>query len=158
MAALQAHVALFDKKGMLHSFGPGDVPPPWAAKKITNPKAWGGDSPAVDQPDDSEKDAEIEQLKAEIARLQGAADSPAPDDGAGDEDESDENTGDEDAGAGDDQGNGSVEPPPPLAGPGSGRDLWAAYAAQFPDKVEVVEDDKRDDIVAKLRNASIPVE
>lgn len=155
MAALKAHVALFDKKGVLHTFEPGEVPPAWAAKKITNPKAWGGDPPVADEPDESGKDAEIEQLKAELARLQAAADSETSDDGSGDD-----STGDQ--GAGDSQGSGSgsvsVEPPPPLAGPGSGRDLWAAYAAQFPDKVEVAEDDKRDDIVAKLRDAGIPVE
>ncbi|KIU18318.1 hypothetical protein [Mycolicibacterium llatzerense] len=143
MAALAAHVALFDKKGELHTFGPGEVPPAWAAKKITNPKAWGGDPPVAEEPDESGKDAEIEELKAELARLQAASAA-----GAGADVQS--------SGAG--QGSGSVEPPPPLAGPGSGRDLWAAYAAQFPGKVEVAEDDKRDDIVAKLRDASIPVE
>lgn len=154
MAALQAYVAIFDKKGELHSFGPGDVPPPWAAKKITNPKAWGGDSPAVDEPDESEKDAEIAELKAELARLR--AESGSPDAGSGQGGTDDQGTGPDQVAAG--QQGGSVEPPPPLAGPGSGRDLWAAYAAQFPDKVEVAEDDKRDDIVTKLRNASIPVE
>ncbi len=145
MAALKAHVALFDKKGVLHTFEPGDEVPAWAAKKITNPKAWGGDPPAVEQPDEGDKAAEIAALKAEVARLQATATPGGV--------EADRGQG---TNAG--QGSGSTEPPPPLAGPGSGRDLWAAYAAQFPDKVEVVEDDKRDDIVAKLRNASIPVE
>lgn len=141
MAALKAYVALFDAKGEVHSFGPGDEPPAWAAKKITNPKAWEGDSPAADEPDESGKDAEIEQLKAELARLQAA--SPA---GAG--------TPGSETSPG---GGGDIEPPP-LAGPGAGRDSWAAYAANFADKVQVGEDDKRDEIVAKLRDAGIRVE
>ena len=54
-------------------------------------------------------------------------------------------------------GGGGVQPPP-LAGPGSGRDQWAEYADQFGDKVQVSEDDKRDEIVAKLREAGVRVE
>ena len=63
---------------------------------------------------------------------------------------------------GDQSGEGSPsgdgDEPPPLAGPGSGRDPWAEYAAKFADKVEVSEDDKRDEIVAKLREAGVRVE
>ncbi|MCX2931402.1 hypothetical protein ORI20_14045 [Mycobacterium sp. CVI_P3] len=54
-------------------------------------------------------------------------------------------------------GGGDVEPPP-LGGAGSGRDHWADYAANFADKVTISEDDKRDDIVDKLREAGIRVE
>jgi hypothetical protein len=40
---LIAHVALFDDKGNLAQFGPGDDIPEWARKKITNPNVWDGD-------------------------------------------------------------------------------------------------------------------
>lgn len=112
MGALVRHVALFDEKGILQQFAPGEEPPAWARKKLTNPALW-DDAPDVVVDGD-----------------QGSEGSPS---GDGDE-------------------------PPPLAGPGSGRDPWAAYAAKFADKVEVSEDDKRDEIVAKLREAGVRVE
>lgn len=102
---LVTHVSLRDDKGNVVSFGPGDVVPSWARKRITNPRVWeDGDAP---EPDGT--------------------------------------------------GGGAVEPPP-LGGAGSGRDVWAEYASHFPDKVTVEEDDKRDDIVDKLRAAGIRVE
>lgn len=63
-----------------------------------------------------------------------------------------------DGGQGGGEGNpsGGGDEPPPLAGPGSGRDPWATYASQH--GVEVGEDDKRDEIVAKLREAGVRVE
>jgi hypothetical protein len=50
---------------------------------------------------------------------------------------------------------GGGDEPPPLGGPGSGRDLWAAYAAG---KVEVADDWKRDDIVDALKAKGFRVE
>lgn len=120
MSTLITHVALFDEQGFLQQFGPGDQPPAWARKKLTNPKLW-------DQtPDGSEPAAGGDELPPAT----GTGPAPVP------------------AGGGD--------APPPLAGNGSGRDRWAAYAAGH--GVEVGEDDKRDEIVAKLREANIPVE
>ncbi|BDY33163.1 hypothetical protein [Mycolicibacterium mageritense] len=112
MAALVSHVALFDEKGFLQQFGPGDVPPAWARKKLTNPKLW--DTPPAEED--------------ESGQGGGSEGNPS---GGGDE-------------------------PPPLAGPGSGRDPWATYAAKH--GVAVTEDDKRDEIVAKLREAGVRVE
>ena len=43
MAGLVKHVALFDAKGKLAEFGPGDDIPEWARKKITNPAVWDED-------------------------------------------------------------------------------------------------------------------
>ena len=107
MARLVGYVALFDAKGVLAQFGPGDEPPAWAAKLITNPKLW--DEPPL-----------------------------------------------EEAAAGEGSPSGGGDEPPPLAGPGSGRDHWAAYAAQH--GITASQDDKRDEIVAKLREAGIRVE
>lgn len=113
MGALVSHVALFDEKGFLQQFGPGDEPPAWARKKLTNPKLW---------------------------------------DSAPDVEESDGGQG----GEGEGNPSGGGDEPPPLAGPGSGRDPWATYAGSH--GVEVGEDDKRDEIVAKLREAGVRVE
>lgn len=41
--ALAAWVHLPDPDGTTVSFGPGVAPPEWAARKITNPKAWAND-------------------------------------------------------------------------------------------------------------------
>ncbi|ORA25169.1 hypothetical protein [Mycobacterium aquaticum] len=112
MTALTAYVALFDEKGVLHSFGPGDEPPAWARKKITNPNVWDT--------------------------------IPADDDASGER------------GGSEDNSSGGGDEPPPLAGPGSGRDHWATYAAKH--GVEVAKDDKRDEIVTKLRDAGVRVE
>lgn len=45
---------------------------------------------------------------------------------------------------------------PPKGGPGSGRDAWAAYAAEH--DVEVPADASREDIVAALDAADVPTE
>nr|WP_046285019.1 hypothetical protein [Mycobacterium sp. UM_NZ2] len=107
---LARHVAVFDPKGNLRQFAPGDCPPAWAVKQITNPKAWGG-------PSESDGDEPVGRHRA-----------------AG----------------------GGGEGPPPLAGPNAGRDPWAKYARSL--DVEVDEDDKRDVIVTKIRDAGHPVE
>jgi hypothetical protein len=46
--------------------------------------------------------------------------------------------------------------PPPQGGPGSGKDAWAAYAANL--DVQVPDDAGRDDIIAAIRDAGHPVE
>jgi hypothetical protein len=51
MSALVTYVSLFDEKGNLHSFGPGDSVPSWARTKITNPDVW--DAP-VDAAEDGD--------------------------------------------------------------------------------------------------------
>lgn len=111
MSTLVRHVALFDGKGVLQQFGPGDEPPAWAHKLLTNPKLW--DTPPAEG--------------GQGGRRHGTV---VP--------------------------SGGGEELPPLAGPGSGRDLWADYAAQH--DVSVDDDDKRDEIVAKLREAGVRVE
>lgn len=45
---------------------------------------------------------------------------------------------------------------PPKAGPGSGQRAWAAYAKA--NSVDVDDDTKRDDIIAQLEAAGVPVE
>lgn len=81
--------------GYVHSFGPGDDVPDWAAARITNPDVW----------EDSD-------------------------------------------------GTGQLGGPPPRGGVG-GCDAWAEYASHFTDKVTITEDDKRDDIIAKLDKAGL---
>lgn len=39
-ATLAAWVHMPDSDGTTVSFGPGSTPPEWAARQITNPKAW----------------------------------------------------------------------------------------------------------------------
>lgn len=46
--------------------------------------------------------------------------------------------------------------PPPKAGPGSSKAKWAAYAAAH--NVDVPDGADRDDIIAALRNADVPVD
>lgn len=50
---------------------------------------------------------------------------------------------------------GSAPTPPPKAGPGSSRAKWAAYADA--NDVEVPDGADRDDIIAALRAAKVPV-
>lgn len=95
---LTKHVALFDESGVLQQFGPGDTPPEWACKRITNPAVW-------DQP-------------AKAAQV--------------------------------------VDGPPPRAGKGSGEDKWRAYAESV--GVDVSAAEGRDDIIAALQEAGVPVE
>lgn len=45
---------------------------------------------------------------------------------------------------------------PPQSGKGSGRDAWAAYAAQH--DMTVADDDGRDEIIDACRAADVPVE
>lgn len=63
-------VYVADEDGIVHHFDPGDEVPKWAAKQITNPKAWG---------DSADSDA--------ASTVGGAGDgdtSPAPANGDGD--------------------------------------------------------------------------
>lgn len=53
-------------------------------------------------------------------------------------------------------GEGGGDDPPPKGGPGSGRDAWAAYAAEH--KVDVPADATREDIVSALDAADVPTE
>ncbi len=50
-ADLVKHVSLFDGKGVLHTFGPGDDVPAWARKRITNPAVWDGEIEDDDEHD-----------------------------------------------------------------------------------------------------------
>lgn len=52
MAELTRHVALFDDKGILQQFGPGDDVPAWARKKIINPQVWDDYDPDAPADDD----------------------------------------------------------------------------------------------------------
>lgn len=53
---LAAYVHLNDEAGRVHTFGPGDEVPSWAAKKITNPKAWAEPEPKAQRSRGSGRD------------------------------------------------------------------------------------------------------
>ena len=89
-ATLAAWVHMPDSDGTTVSFGPGSTPPDWAARQITNPKAWtDGQVPSFDEPETEPEPAEPKpedespvapelELKAE-AEPEPA--SPEPDEG-----------------------------------------------------------------------------
>ena len=54
MSELIATVHVIDADGNDQTFGPGDTVPAWAAKQITNPKAWSGKQPAPPAPSASD--------------------------------------------------------------------------------------------------------
>lgn len=56
-ATLAAWVHMPDSDGTTVSFGPGSTPPEWAARQITNPKAWtDGQVPSFDDEPDPAAD------------------------------------------------------------------------------------------------------
>jgi hypothetical protein len=83
-----------------------------------------------------------DKVPAEYAAMIG--DHAWVDDEAGAEDEVDDGSGD---------GRDGV---PPRAGRGSGKEAWAAYAAEH--EVEVADGASRDDIIAACEAAGVPVE
>lgn len=97
MARLATYVHVTDEDGQSHVFGPSDEVPAWAAKRITNKKAW--------------------------------AEAPETDDG--------------------EPSNGE----PPRSGRGSGRDAWAAYAAEH--GAEAPEGASREEIIAELEERGV---
>ncbi|PWR08599.1 hypothetical protein DKT68_15295 [Micromonospora acroterricola] len=120
------HVA--DEHDQTHVFGPLDAVPAWAAKKITNPKAWeGGKVPSsVEDPE-----AELARLEARIAELKAVQTS-------------------------DGSGASKQDGPPPKGGAGSGAPAWQKYAAAH--EVEVPADASREAIWAALDAAGVPTE
>lgn len=81
---LASYVHVQDADGKMQVFGPDDRVPDWAARKITNPRAWeGGKAPVAEDPA-----AKVERLRRELAAAEAEAE-PA---------------------AGDEQGDGGTEP------------------------------------------------
>jgi len=167
MAALAMHVSVRDETGQTRSFGPGEVVPDWAARQITNPKAW--EDGEVPFPSDSDSkpaspaapssqpgDQGASDLSAKVDALDAKIDAVAEvlvvvkevldvlaeqlsgitlvEDGDADEE----------------------VPIPPKAGKGSGEDKWRAYAAA--QGVDVTDIEDRNDIIAALKDAGVPVE
>ncbi len=159
MAALTGHVSVRDPSGQTASFGPGDELPDWAAKQVTNPRLWEdgevpfpAERPTAGEPASGQAPQGSEQGLADLEDrivtrvLEGVGDL-LRDLVAVVED------GDELA----DPAAESVAPvPPPRAGKGSGEDKWRAYAAEVGFDVTGIED--RNDIIAALESAGVPVE
>lgn len=142
---LNTYVHVDDADGVSHAFGPQDDVPAWARKAITNPDAWVDDEdepasePAPAASDgDSLSDEDREALEALTEEEQETLRNLTDDE--------------REALAGGDVTQG----PPPQGGPGSGRDAWIAYARAK--GFDVADDAGRDDIVAQLTEAGIPVE
>ena len=57
MSTLTGYIALHDESGLLVQFRPGDDPPVWARKRITNPDLW--DTPTVVEDDPPESGGEV---------------------------------------------------------------------------------------------------
>ncbi|TGB37878.1 hypothetical protein [Mycolicibacterium peregrinum] len=155
MSTLARHVSVRDDVGAIHTFGPEDEIPEWAAREITNPAAWeGGDVPFPAKPSKSggaPATASVSAVPTEdledriVARVV---------DGVGAllrdmlvvvdaEDEDSASTG-------------SEADPPPRAGKGSGEDKWRAYAAEKGVDVSHIED--RNEIIAFLEDQGVRVE
>lgn len=127
--SLNTHVHVSDEHGTPHVFGPDDQLPDWAVEKIANPKVWDDDGGVQ---------------AAQTGQAEGPAAPPAtpdqPDDAGGE------------SGGGD---RGELPEPPPRSGSGSGAAAWHRYAAAA--GVPVGEDAGRDDVIAALEAAGVPV-
>ena len=79
-ATLAAWVHMPDSDGTTVSFGPGSTPPEWAARQITNPKAWtDGQVPSFDdEPDPAADPAEPEPVPENPDPAEPAPAEPAP--------------------------------------------------------------------------------
>lgn len=128
---LRANIALRNPDtGVVECFTAGSTVPPWAAERITNPDVWASDGPDVGEvpapTPDSETDTDTDVVEDEIEPQE----APVATDGD-----------DEDLDAEPD----GVPARPPLAGKGSSRAAWAAYARSL--GIQVDDDMGRDDIV-----------
>lgn len=119
-------VHVTDPKGAVVCIKPGGEIPPWAKTQITNPYVLKGEIPDGDPV---------------------VVDEDAVDDDDQVDDEQDDDDQDDDGGDGDG--------PPPKAGPGSGTDRWAAYAAKRNVDVDGL---NKAGIIAALADAGVPVE
>lgn len=126
---LRANIALRNPEtGVVECFTAGSTVPSWAAERITNPDVWASDGPdvgAVPAPT-PDIDDNPQVVEAELE----PEETPVVDDGD-----------DEDLDA-DPEG---LPERPPLAGKGSSRAAWAAYARSL--GIQVDDDMGRDDIV-----------
>lgn len=71
--SLAVTVYLTDPDGAVVPFGPGEVPPKWAAEQITNPDVWADDTSAQAEGEEPEKPAgygswKKADLEAEVAK------------------------------------------------------------------------------------------
>lgn len=156
---LVTHVIVRDESGQCRSFGPDDSVPKWAAKQITNSKAWaaveaehaaGAATVPADQAVTVSVEAESTSYTAGMAAAilgdagVAAADVPAAV---------------ESVAALSDV---ATLPIPPKGGPNASGEAWAAYAAQeiavrsLP--LVIPSDAGRNDIIDALKGAGIPTE
>jgi hypothetical protein len=130
MAKILANaVHLTDESGVVHSFLPGQTPPKWARKLITNPKAWVAEEPS-DSDDESAEEPENSEQAAESQ-----------------DDSSDDST--------EDSSETSTETPD-IPKKNASTAVWRAYADK--NGFETDDDIKRDEIIAALAGAGIPTE
>jgi hypothetical protein len=127
MAGLKGYVHVRDERGENHVFGPADDVPDWAAKLITNAKAW-EDEPATSDPATAEKSAPKDKKAPKAGKSAAKAPSEPKAEGAP-----------------------AASGEPPRVGAGSGTDAWSGYAASL--KLTVPEDAKRADIIQLVDDA-----
>lgn len=158
MSTLARHVSVRDDVGGIHTFGPEDEIPDWAARKITNPSAWeDGEAPFPAEPSTSSPATGVPAVGAVSAVPNADLEDRIVSrvvEGVGavlremlvvvDAD-------DEDSAS-----TGSEAEPPPRAGKGSGEDKWRTYAAEQGVDVSHIED--RNEIIAFLEEQGVPVE
>jgi hypothetical protein len=127
MAGLKGYVHVRDDRGENHVFGPGDEVPDWAAKLITNAKAW-EDEPTASNPATAEPPAPKDKKAPKAGKSAAKAPTEPQADGAP-----------------------AASGEPPRVGAGSGTEAWSDYAASL--KLTVPEDAKRADIIQLVDDA-----
>lgn len=138
MERLTATVHVVDEDGGVHTFGPSDEVPTWAAEMITNPLAWeGAPAPVAPEPEPEpvptapvpapEPDPEPVPAPASPEPVPPAPDGPA--------------------------GEVAQAPPPPRSGPKASRAAWARYAESRGMKVSAA--DERNEIIVHLEDAGL---
>ena len=139
------------RTGVVETFYPGDSPPAWAAKKITNPSAW-----AEDETKSSPARASGQQEEAPAA-----AQTEEPTGSDGEDDSAPAETPETDGEQPPAEAEAETEPEngeapaaterlerPATSGPGSDKKSWRLYAEHI--GVEVGEDWSRSDIQAAV--------
>lgn len=164
---LKAHVSVEDKNFRVHHFVPGDEPPGWARKLITNPFAW-EDVPDAPAPRDTKPAATTVQTAGLVTGGPPVPDQPqqpggqppqggpTPTPDTGGQSTGGENTGgqgtgggdpENDGGTGGDGAGGGIGLPERPAG-NANRESWAVYAEAR--GIEVTGQMGRDDLKAAV--------